>query len=187
MIRLIVGLGNPGTEYENNRHNIGFMVVDQFLAKKRGKYTEEKPLYHLATVRIKGQHLCIAKPQTYMNLSGEAVKTLAQRLDIITEEILVVADDFALPFGKLRVRKQGSDGGHNGLASIIEELGTTAFRRLRLGIGPCPEDIRAEDFVLEEFCKEELDKLPDFIKLGVRCIETTLYCGIDAAMNEYNG
>lgn len=186
MIRLVVGLGNPGRKYEKTRHNMGFMVLDAYLAKKRGKITEEKSDYHLATLRVKGEHLHLAKPQTYMNLSGEAVLSLARLYNITPDEILVICDDFALPYGKLRLRAQGSDGGHNGLASIVEELGSTEFARLRMGVGPCPEGVPFEDFVLQEFAQEELDNLDEFIKLGVSCLEFALYRGVEAAMNRFN-
>ncbi|MFH2055662.1 MAG: aminoacyl-tRNA hydrolase [bacterium] len=186
MIKLIVGLGNPGRKYEATRHNLGFMVVDAYLAKKRGRITEEKTNYHLATLRVKGEHLHVAKPQTYMNLSGEAVLTLANRFELLPKEILVICDDFALPFGKLRLRANGSDGGHNGLASIVEELGSSQFPRLRMGVGPCPEGVPFEDFVLQEFAQEELDNLAEFLKLGVSCLEFALYRGIAAAMNKFN-
>lgn len=187
MIRLFVGLGNPGSEYELTRHNLGFMVVDAFLAKRRGKYTEIRTDYHLATLRIKGQHCYVAKPQTYMNLSGQAVDRLLKHLEMDPDQMAVVADDFSLPFGKLRLRKQGSDGGHNGLASIIEILGSFDFPRLRMGMGPCPEGVAFEDFVLSRFLQEELDGLEEFVRLGVSCIESVLYTGLDAAMNKYNG
>lgn len=186
MIKLIVGLGNPGKKYEATRHNLGFKVVDAYLAKKRGKITEEKSSYHLGSARVKGEHIQIAKPQTYMNLSGEAVLKLANRFELLPKEILVVCDDFALPYGKLRLRLRGSDGGHNGLASIVEELGSASFPRLRMGVGPCPEGVRFEDFVLQEFAQEELDNLGEFIKLGVSCLDFAIYRGVAAAMNEYN-
>lgn len=187
MIKLIVGLGNPGAEYERTRHNLGFMVADAFVAKRRGRFTENKADYSLATLRIKGQHCHVAKPQTYMNLSGQAVKKLLFHLELDLDELLVIADDFALPFGKLRLRQQGTDGGHNGVASIIEETGSLEFARLRMGIGPCPEGVAFEDFVLQEFLQDQLDELAEFVKLGVSCIESVLYTGLDAAMNRYNG
>lgn len=187
MIKLIVGLGNPGGEYEQTRHNMGFRVADYYVAKKHSKFTETKPLYHLATLRVKGRHIHVAKPQTFMNLSGEAVRTLQNRLELESDQIMVIADDFSLPYGKLRLRKQGSDGGHNGLASIIEEIGSSGFSRLRMGVGPCPEGTPFEDFVLSEFSQEELDGLEDFVKLGVSCLDTAMHVGIAAAMNKYNG
>ena len=187
MVKLVVGLGNPGKKYESTRHNLGFMVVDSFVSKKRGKFAEEKADYVMAALRIQGEHLYFAKPQTFMNLSGRAVKALSTHLEIASNEVLVICDDFALPYGKLRVRLNGSDGGHNGLKSIIELLGTEEFPRLRLGIGPVPEHVPAQDFVLDQFSQEEVDSLADFVKLGSSCLETILYKGITEAMNKYNG
>jgi PTH1 family peptidyl-tRNA hydrolase len=186
MIKLIVGLGNPGPEYEQTRHNMGFLVVDEYLAKKRGRYTEQKELYQQATIQIKGEHIHLARPQTYMNLSGRAVAALMRIWELEPDELLVICDDFALPYGTVRIRAQGSDGGHNGLASIIEELGIQTFPRLRMGIGPCPEGLPFEDFVLQKFSQEELDQLADFVKLGVSCLETALYRGVEEAMNKFN-
>jgi PTH1 family peptidyl-tRNA hydrolase len=187
MIKLFVGLGNPGKGYELTRHNIGFMVIDSFVGKKRGRFAEQKTEYHLASLRLKGQVLYFAKPMTYMNLSGNAVKRLLAHLELQPPEMLVISDDFAIPFSKLRLRLSGSDGGHNGLRSIVETIGTDDFPRLRMGIGPVPEEIAAENFVLERFPQEELDGLADFITLGVDCLETVIYTGLAEAMNKYNG
>jgi peptidyl-tRNA hydrolase, PTH1 family len=187
MIKLIVGLGNPGKGYQLTRHNLGFLVVDKVVDKKRGKFTEQKADYHLATLRLRSEQVCFAKPMTFMNLSGRAVATLLPRLQLLPREMLVICDDFALPFGKIRVRINGSDGGHNGLASIIEHIGGDDFPRMRMGIGPIPEGAVAKDFVLEQFRQEEVDILDEFIKLGVSCVETAIYKGLPDAMNKYNG
>lgn len=186
MIKLIVGLGNPGKGYLLTRHNAGFLVVDRLVEKRKGKYTEQKPDYHLATIRIASLHVRIAKPQTFMNLSGRAVKGLMNAYDVLPSELLVVTDDFALSFGKLRLRLAGSDGGHNGLTSIIEHVGTEDFPRLRFGIGPLPENKSAEEFVLENFSKTELDQLDAFVKLGGDCLESVFYDGLTLAMNKFN-
>ena len=187
MIKLIVGLGNPGKEYSFTRHNLGFIVVDKVVDKRRGKFTEQKADYHLATLRLRSEQVYFAKPMTFMNLSGKAVAALLPRLQLLPREMLVICDDFALPFGKVRVRISGSDGGHNGLASIIEHVGGDDFPRMRMGIGPQPEGVTAEDFVLEQFSQEEVDILDEFIKLGVSCVETVIYRGLPDAMNKYNG
>lgn len=186
MIRLVVGLGNPGKGYALTRHNLGFLVVDRLVQKRRGKYTEEKADYVVATMRIASMHIRIAKPQTYMNLSGRAVKALMNSYEIMPSELLVVSDDFAIPFETMRLRLAGSDGGHNGLASIIASIGTEDFPRLRLGIGPIPEGRPAEEFVLESFGKEELDRLDNFTKLGSDCLEAVFYEGLTLAMNRFN-
>ena len=187
MIKLFVGLGNPGKKYETTRHNLGFMVIDNFVGKKRGKFAEEKPDYVMASLRLKGEHYYFAKPTAYMNLSGGAVRSLLARLELKPAEMLVICDDFALPYGKPRLRLNGSDGGHNGLKSIIETIMTEDFPRLRMGIGLLPEGAPAEDFVLEQFTKEELDALDDFIKLGVDCLTAVIYTGVTEAMNKFNG
>jgi peptidyl-tRNA hydrolase, PTH1 family len=187
MIKLIVGLGNPGKGYLLTRHNLGFLVVDQLVDKKKGKFTELKTDYHLATLRLRSEQVYFAKPMTFMNLSGQAVKTLLDRLKISPQELLVICDDFAIPFGKIRVRISGSDGGHNGLGSIIEHVGTEDFPRMRMGIGPMPEGIAPHEFVLEQFPPEELDIIDEFTKLGVSCAETAIYRGLTDAMNRYNG
>jgi PTH1 family peptidyl-tRNA hydrolase len=186
MIKLVVGLGNPGKGYAYTRHNLGFLVLDRLLQKRRGKYTEEKSDYVLATVRIASMHIRFAKPLTYMNLSGRAVKGLMGAYSVLPSELLVVTDDFAIPFGTMRLRLAGSDGGHNGLASIVETIGTEDFPRLRMGIGPIPPNKPAEEFVLETFAKEELDRLDDFLKLGSDCLEAVFYEGLTLAMNKFN-
>lgn len=187
MIKLIVGLGNPGKGYVLTRHNLGFLVVDKVVDKRRGRFTEQKADYHLATLRLRSEQVCFAKPMTFMNLSGKAVAVLLRRLELLPREMLVICDDFALPFGKIRVRINGSDGGHNGLSSIIEDVGSEDFPRMRMGIGPQPEGVAAEEFVLEQFKQEEVDILDGFIKLGVSCVETVIYKGLTDAMNKYNG
>lgn len=186
MIKLVAGLGNPGKGYSLTRHNVGFMVVDRLVEKRKGKFTEQKPDYHLSTLRIASAHVRFVKPMTFMNLSGRAIWALMHTYDVLPSELLVISDDFALPFGKMRLRLSGSDGGHNGLASIIEHLGTEDFPRLRLGIGPIPEAKEAKEFVLEQFSKEELDRLDNFLKLGADCLESAFYDGLTLAMSKFN-
>lgn len=168
--RLIVGLGNPGSRYVRTRHNAGFLAVEG-LATKLGADWQSSPKWQGLVAR--NQDLFLLLPQTFMNLSGQAVAALAAFYKIPPAAILVVLDDFALPFGKLRLRTKGSEGGHNGLRSIIEHLGTTEFPRLRLGIGPLPPDEKEPapkplegwaDFVLAPFTPTELALLPDLLK-----------------------
>ncbi len=186
MIKLVAGLGNPGKGYALTRHNIGFMVLDRLVEKRKGKFAEQKTDYHLATLRIASAHIRFVKPMTFMNLSGRAVTALMATYDVLPSELLVVSDDFAINFGKMRLRLAGSDGGHNGLTSIIEHIGTEDFPRLRLGIGPIPEGKPAEEFVLEQFSKEELDQLDKILKLGTDCLEAAFYEGLTLAMNKFN-
>lgn len=186
MIKLVVGLGNPGKGYALTRHNIGFMIVDRIVDKRKGKFTEQKQDFHLSTLRIASTHVRFSKPMTFMNLSGKAVKALMNTYEVLPSELLIISDDFALPFGKMRLRLAGSDGGHNGLSSIIEHIGTEDFPRLRLGIGPVPEFKPPKEFVLEQFSKEELDRLDNFLKLGTDCLESAFYDGLTLAMNKFN-
>jgi len=186
MIKLVVGLGNPGDAYKMTRHNIGFILLEHYVTKRRGKFAEQKQNYHLATVQIRSLRTYFCKPMTFMNLSGEAVSAVMKRYEIMPSETLVISDDFALPFGKLRLRLSGSPGGHNGLASIAEEIGTENFPRLRLGIGPAPENTPWEEFVLERFSDEELDALDEYVKLGSQCLDAVFYKGLTLAMNQFN-
>jgi PTH1 family peptidyl-tRNA hydrolase len=186
MIKLVVGLGNPGDAYKMTRHNIGFILLERYVEKRHGKFAEQKQDYQLATLRIRSLATHFCKPMTFMNLSGEAVTAVMKLYQILPSEILAISDDFALPFGKLRLRLSGSSGGHNGLESIVEELGTEDFPRLRMGIGPVPDGIAWEEFVLQRFSDEELDALDEYIKLGIQCLDTAFYKGLSLAMNQFN-
>ena len=182
---LVVGLGNPGTRYALTRHNIGFMVVDRLAARARKPWQlQEDACSELTTIELAGCEVVLAKPRTYMNNSGVATRALQQRLGIEPGEILIALDDFLLDFGCLRFRRKGSDGGHNGLASVIEKMHTQDIPRLRLGIGePAPgED--SIDYVLAPFGVDEAVE-----ELGERsCLALGTYVevGIDAAMNFFN-
>lgn len=168
-VRLVVGLGNPGPRYELTRHNAGFLALED-LARRHGVFWENSRKWKSRLARL-GEVLLLL-PQTFMNLSGEAVRAVAHFYRIPASAILVVLDDFALPFGTLRWRAQGSAGGHNGLLSILQSLGTSEVPRLRLGIGPRREDGRAAlvpaegwaDYVLNPFSSEELAALPEFLE-----------------------
>ncbi|MDK2784404.1 MAG: peptidyl-tRNA hydrolase, family [Bacillota bacterium] len=187
-MKLVVGLGNPGREYEETRHNAGFLVVD-YLAREEGlTFGSSDFRADLARGRVAGQEVLLAKPQTYMNLSGLAVGPLVRwyKLDP-TADLLVVSDDLDLPLGRLRLRARGSHGGHRGLLSIINELGTTDFARLRLGIGRPGEHETAKDKVLGTFTEEEGRILDEVILAAVGAIRTWLAEGTEAAMNRYNG
>lgn len=188
---LIVGLGNVGSEYEGTRHNIGFMVVDKMVQQAREK--EQNAVWKLerrayrTEVREKGRTLVLIKPTTFMNLSGEAVRYWLQQEKVPVENLLVVVDDIALPLGTLRMKKQGSGGGHNGLGNIEQMLGHTNYCRLRIGVGNNFSRGRQVDYVLGKFGAEELAELePKLEKAAdaVRCFATQ---GPDRAMNLYNG
>jgi len=182
---LIVGLGNPGNEYAHTRHNIGFDVVNAFVTKHEGSFRTERLVY-LSEIKRKGKKFICICPTTYMNLSGKAVKYWMDKESISLENILVIVDEVALPLNKLRIRPAGSDGGHNGLKSIHESLGTTQYPRLRFGIGNnYPRGMQAE-YVLGKWYKEEEPIVKIKIDKAVEIIETFAVAGITTAMNEIN-
>jgi len=183
-VRIVVGLGNPGARYERTRHNIGFLVVE---AMSQGA-TWQSTTQALTTPCWLGperHEVLLVKPQTFMNRSGQALAELQQITDVEPEQVLVVLDDFLLDFGRLRLRRGGSDGGHNGLASVLQHLSTEAVPRLRLGVGPVPESEQDIEYVLAPFAAtEDVDEL---IQRG--CAATTCWVteGVEAAMNRFNG
>ena len=178
---LIAGLGNIGTEYQGTRHNIGFTVLDAF-AKASNIVFSTQRYGDVATLRVKNAQLVLLKPSTYMNLSGEAVRYWGLKEKIPLENILVVVDDIALPFGTIRLRAKGADGGHNGLSSIINMLGTQAFARLRFGIGNDFPPGAQIDYVLGYPTPEELAILPERVNVAVEAIKAFCLSGIDFAM-----
>ena len=185
---LIAGLGNPGDAYENTRHNIGFQVLDALgeRQKKPIQRLKFKALTNLFT--ISGEKVLVMKPVTYMNLSGEAVRPAADFYKIPPERILVVSDDTALPAGRLRIRKGGSAGGHNGLKSIIQHLGSDQFPRLRVGVGEKPHpDYDMADWVLGKFTGEDKKKMDQAVERAAEAIECILKDGLDRGMSRFNG
>jgi len=182
---LIIGLGNFGREYELSRHNIGFLILD-YLAKKFKKNFLANRYVEKTLIQIKGRKIYLIKPTTYMNLSGKAVKFWIDKLKINRENLLVVLDDISLPFGKNRIRKKGSDGGHNGLKSINESLSSKIYPRLRFGIGNKYKKGNQSNYVLENFSKPELQEIEKNILESVKIIESFCFEGIDRCMNKYN-
>jgi len=180
-IRLVAGLGNPGREYLRTRHNIGFMVLD-WLAAERQLPWEFSDRWNAGWAK---SDVILVKPATYMNRSGEAVAALANFYKIAPEETLVVLDDFALPLGRLRLRERGSAGGHNGLESVIEHLGTESVPRLRIGIGSAPIQ-GATDYVLGRFFEEEQPILEATIQRAANAVKCSIDKGLIAAMNQFN-
>ncbi len=180
-LRLLVGLGNPGREYRETRHNVGFMILDHLAARERAEFRPEKSWQ--AEVARAGD-LLLCKPLTYMNLSGQSVRPLSQFYKIEPAQMLVILDDMALPLGKLRLRPDGSAGGHNGLKSIIEHFGTPAVPRLRVGIGSAERD--AVDHVLGRFALEEKASLEQSLARAIEAIDCARTRGLAAAMNAYN-
>jgi len=183
---LIVGLGNPGSEYDKTRHNIGFEVVDH-IAKEIGVSFEAKGgPWQLVNTRHKGNTLILLKPTTFMNLSGQAVSKALRIFDIVPQDCLVVTDDLNLPPGKLRIRKLGSGGGHNGLADIIGRIGTSNFPRMRIGIGNDFPKGRQADYVLSPFGQDERTLIDELIPKAAEAALCFVREGIDAAMNRFN-
>ena len=182
---LVVGLGNIGSEYAHTRHNIGFDVVNAFVLKHGGSFSNGR-LAFVAEVKFKGKKMICICPTTYMNLSGSAVKYWIDKEKVPLENIIVILDDVALPINKLRLRPGGNDGGHNGLKSINEILGTKEYPRLRFGIGNnYPKGLQA-DFVLSKWRKEEEPLVKLKIDKSVEAIEIFAFAGLNTAMNEVN-
>ena len=183
---LIVGLGNIGDEYANTRHNIGFMMVDAFAESKNATW-EDKRYGFIARCRAKSAEIILLKPSTYMNLSGNAVRYWLQQEKIPVENMLVLVDDLNLPFGSIRMRKQGSNGGHNGLGHIQQVLGTQSYARLRFGIGNEFTKGRQVNFVLGQWTDEEEKILPERLKIVCEIIPSFCLQGMDRTMNLFNG
>ena len=183
---LIVGLGNPGTEYERTRHNLGFMLVDLLAAEHGAQVKRIECRALIGRAEIEGRSVELVKPQTYMNLSGEAVKCLLQKEERSRERLIVISDDLALPFGSIRIRPQGSHGGQNGLRSIIDRLGTNEFIRLRIGIQPEHPISNTSNFVLERFSKGEAQKVEEVLKISAEAVRAVIRDGVERAMAEFN-
>jgi len=186
-VRLIVGLGNPGAQYTWTRHNLGFLVLEALCAQVKVSLRSSASNHGmLAKGLIKNTECSLLMPMTFMNNSGAAVKRLADRTGILPENILIVCDDLSLPFGKLRLRPSGSAGGHNGLKSIIEDLGSGQFSRLRMGIDSPGNKSGTIDYVLSNFTPAEKKALPDFINHALDCVTCWVTEGAEMAMNRFN-
>ena len=182
---LITGLGNIGAEYLGTRHNIGFRVVNQLVESVNGQLTDER-YGAIARIRVKSAELIVLKPNTFMNLSGNAVRYWLQKENIPVENLLVVVDDLALPFGHLRLKPQGSDAGHNGLKNIAQLLNTQNYARLRFGIGNDFPRGGQIDYVLGKFPPEQLQQMPEILNRAVEIIKSFCLAGIQITMNQYN-
>ncbi len=183
-IRMVVGLGNPGKQYEKTRHNIGFEILDILAADRNWSWEVEKKWK--ALVARQGSDLVLVKPQTFMNLSGEAVAKIARFFKVEPSEVLVVYDDVDLPLGKLRFRKSGSAGGHNGIKSIIQCLGGDGFPRLKFGIGHSGGGRKMIGHVLGKFSEDEQNELEKNMARATEGVNCALSAGLDAAMNTFN-
>lgn len=186
-MKLIVGLGNPGEQYRASRHNLGFLVLDQ-LAGQYGISLQKRAFdAFLGKGRLGSGAIILAKPQTYMNLSGNAVQKLVEYFKIDVENLIIIHDDLDLPFQTLRLKKGGGDGGHKGLASIIQHLGSSDFLRVRIGIGKPLRKTMVESYVLAPFSKDETIALPRLIEQTCEAVRETVLVGIESAMRNYHG
>ena len=183
---IIVGLGNPGRQYEETRHNTGFMVMDRLAEKYKIEVKKQKCKALLGQGEIEGEKVLLVKPQTYMNLSGQAVAEVVNFYKEDLENLVIVFDDIDLPVGKLRIKERGSAGTHNGMKSIVSSLGTTEFKRVKVGIGKQMPGEDLANYVLGKFQKEERDLLADAMENAVGAIETMIREGVSAAMNRFN-
>jgi len=182
---LIVGLGNPGVKYENTRHNVGFKVLDELIKDTNHQFEVDK-LGDVARFKFKGRTLVLLKPSTFMNLSGKALNYWMKKEKIPLERLLVIVDDIALPFGKLRLKPKGSDAGHNGLKDIASVLNTTKYPRLKFGVGNDFPKGRQVEYVLGEWSNKEQEQLPELLKKGTEFIKNFATIGIERTMNHLN-
>jgi len=185
-ISLVVGLGNPGSEYEGSRHNVGFAVADRVAAGLAGR--EELPAMgaRLVRGRLRGRSVLLLWPLLYMNRSGGPTVEVLRRFDLAPERVLAISDDLDLELGRIRVRRGGSSGGHKGVADLVERLGTEAFHRLRLGIGRPPSGCPVERYVLEPFCEEERPLADSMVGTAADAARCWLLEGVQSCMNRYN-
>ncbi len=184
---IIAGLGNPDKQYENTRHNVGFDAIDALADKYNIDVSGRKHRAFCGKGVINGQKIVLVKPQTYMNLSGESLRSVVDYYKINPEtELLVLFDDISLDVGQLRIRKKGSAGGHNGIKNIIANLNTQDFARIKIGVGEKPKNMDLADYVLGHFSKAERESINEAIVQTIDAVETILNGNIDSAMNQYN-
>jgi PTH1 family peptidyl-tRNA hydrolase len=184
---LIVGLGNPGREYRETRHNIGFMLADRLAVKLNTRFTRLQSKALVASANYQERKIILAKPQTFMNLSGQSVQGLIRFNKLPLTNILIAHDDLDLPPGTIRIRPDGGSAGQKGMNSILERLGTDEFPRLRLGVGRPPGQMQAPDYVLQDFTKSEMTLISDTLDRAVEAVFIFIIDGLNSAMNKYNG
>jgi PTH1 family peptidyl-tRNA hydrolase len=182
-VKIIVGLGNPGVHYQRSRHNVGFRVVDQLSEMQRIPICLRRFKAHYGIGRIHSQDVVLLKPLSYMNLSGEAVRKIANAFSSEMEDLIVIHDDLDLALGRLRFKRKGGDGGHQGVRSIIEAMGGNSFLRLKVGIGRPPKGVEPADYVLSSFDEEEEPEIHSALSRAAEAVEVILSEGVDAAMN----
>jgi PTH1 family peptidyl-tRNA hydrolase len=184
---LVVGLGNPGREYRENRHNVGFMLVDRLAVKLNARFTRLQSKALVASAVYMERKIILAKPQTFMNLSGQSVQGLMHFYKLPLENLLIAHDDLDLPVGAIRIRPDGGSAGQKGMASILERFGTDEFARIRLGIGRPPGQMQAPDYVLQDFSNADLTVISETLSRAAEAALEFVVNGLDAAMNKYNG
>ena len=185
-MKVVVGLGNPGREYQDTRHNVGFAVIDEIAKRYSADVTSVKFKSLYTDIRIKNSKVLLVKPTTYMNNSGQALREVMDFYKLDPSDILVIYDDIDIPIGKIRVRKKGSSGSHNGLRSIVKHLGSEEFPRIRVGIGRPDERISLTNYVLGKFSEDERIDINKAIKNSADAVESLIDVGIDNTMNKYN-
>ena len=184
---LIIGLGNPGREYRETRHNVGFMLLDRLTIKLNARFTRLQSRALVASAIFQERKIILAKPQTFMNLSGQSVQGLMHFYKLPLENLLIAHDDLDLPVGTIRLRPDGGSAGQKGMMSTIERLGTDEIPRLRLGIGRPPGQMQAPDYVLQDFSKADLTIISETLNRAVETALAWVTDGLEAAMNKYNG
>jgi PTH1 family peptidyl-tRNA hydrolase len=184
---LIIGLGNPGREYKDNRHNVGFMLIDRIAVRlnARGMKVQSKAI--VMDAKYEERKLILAKPQTFMNLSGQSVQGLAHFYKVSFTNLMILSDDLDIPFGTIRIRASGGPGGQRGLGSIIEQLGTKEIPRLRIGIGRPPGRMDPAAYVLQDFSRDEVKELSSILDHGADAVFAFVTHGLNKAMNDFNG
>jgi peptidyl-tRNA hydrolase, PTH1 family len=186
-VKLVVGLGNPGSRYERTRHNVGFGVVER-LAERHGVAVKDKRFNaRIGRGQIVGEQVLLARPQTWMNLSGDSVGPMKGYYKLTREEIIVVHDDLDLPFGVVRIKAGGGHGGHNGLRDLVKKTGGAEFNRVRIGIGRPDGPMDPADYVLARWSAEQASVVPDLVDRAADCVEAVLRDGVKDAMNRFNG
>ncbi len=184
-MKLVVGLGNIGDKYTFTRHNAGFMTVDKWALEENSSFKTDSKLKSLITrVKYSSEDIMLIKPTTFMNLSGEAVRAVMDYYKIGIKDVLIIYDDIALDTGRIRLRANGSDGGHNGIKSIIKHLGTSNFNRIKIGIGP--QIGPSENYVLQNFSKEQLEILKEILNKSINAAKSILTDGIEKSQNKFN-
>jgi PTH1 family peptidyl-tRNA hydrolase len=183
---VVVGLGNPGKQYSSSRHNAGFTLIQRLADKRHAKLRKRKYSAKAARIELENRPVLLAKPWTFMNKSGVAVRGLITQTGVKLDHVLVVYDDLDIPLGEIRIRKMGGPGTHNGMASIVQETGSTNFPRIRIGIGPLPLGVDATDYVLANFQEEERQMLEDSLVMAENAVALVIASGIEEAMNRFN-